>query len=56
MRLVIRAFRLDLLDVELTTTEPDDNDGPGDYTSTPVGFTHSPPDQRWQETPTPELT
>lgn len=39
MRLTIRLLGLDLLDVEVTTTDDSNDDGPGDCTTQPIGFT-----------------
>lgn len=52
MRLTIRLLGTEMLHV---STEADDSDdGPGDVTTYPVGFTASPGDQRWQEHQLPE--
>jgi len=53
-RLLVRVLGFDIFEV---TTDPDD-EGPqagdrGDCTTTPVGFTAQPGDQRWQ--PGPDL-
>jgi hypothetical protein len=52
MRLSIRVLGLDLLDVEVSTddaeTEDDSDLSDGTTSSYPIGFTHSPGDQRWE--------
>jgi hypothetical protein len=56
VRLSIRLFGLDLLDVEVSTDspspEPEDDTARdlsgGTAYSTPIGFTPSPGDQRWE--------
>lgn len=46
MRLSVTLLGLDLLSIEVTTDQSDD--GPGDCTTMPVGFTASHGDQRWE--------
>jgi hypothetical protein len=53
VRLSIRVLGLDLLDVELSTDDAAEGDAEADLSggttySTPVGFTPSPGDQRWE--------
>lgn len=46
MRLAIRLLGLDLLTVEVSTDEADEQ--AGECTTYPVGFAPSPGDQRWE--------
>jgi len=49
VRIVLRVLGVDVL--EVTTEPPDDGPPPGakgDVTTIPVGFTPTPPDQRWE--------
>ena len=48
MRLVIRLLGTEVFAID---TEPDRDEGPGDCTTYPVGFTASPGDQRWEKAP-----
>lgn len=52
MQLTIRLFGLEFFHAELCDPEPEDK--ACDYTSSPVGFTVSPGDQRWLEHQVPE--
>lgn len=45
MSITIRVLGLELLHIEISTDS--DEQGPGDCTTTPVGFAPSPGDQRW---------
>jgi hypothetical protein len=47
MNLTIRFLGLDLLSVDLTTDAPEEEEF-GDCLTTPLGFTASPGDQRWE--------
>jgi hypothetical protein len=49
VRLAVTMLGLDLLTVEITTDA--ESDEPGDCITTPVGFTVSAGDQRWQAAP-----
>ena len=60
MRLTVRLFGLDLLDVELSTETPAEDDverdlSGGTTASMPMGFTASPGDQRWEFHKAPEF-
>lgn len=47
MRLTIRILGLEILQLE-ATTDDDNGTDPGDCTTTPIGFTPTPGDQRWE--------
>ena len=54
MRLTVRVLGLDLFDVEISTDDaesssPDADLSGGTTYSTPIGFTPSPGDQRWEK-------
>lgn len=49
MRLVIRILGTEVLAIETGPEAKDD--GPGDCTTQPIGFTPSPGDQRWERGP-----
>ena len=52
MRLTIRFLGLDLLTIEASTDDDQDNGTDrGDCTTQPIGFAPSPGDQRWESGP-----
>jgi hypothetical protein len=48
-RLTITVLGVEFLDINLAPDEQ--SDGPGDCTTTPIGFAASPGDQRWESAP-----
>lgn len=48
MRLSVRMLGLEVLTIE-ASTDDDQPNGPGDCTTTPIGFAPSPGDQRWEK-------
>jgi hypothetical protein len=48
MRLAITFLGMDLLSVDVSTSDGNNGTGAGDCTSIPLGFTASHGDQRWE--------